>query len=56
MVICKGDTIRVTLNEKDVNLARNVTPSKGHLCIQSELSECWIRKLRVQSIAADNAP
>ena len=48
VVVCAGDTIKIILNGKTVNLARNVTPSKGHICIQSELSECWFRKLILQ--------
>ncbi|NNE92923.1 MAG: DUF1080 domain-containing protein [Verrucomicrobiales bacterium] len=50
-VVAAGDSLEVILNGKTVNHARKVTPSEGHICLQSEMSECWIRKWELQPIS-----
>lgn len=56
VVVCEGDTLKIVLNDQTVNVARKVTPTKGHICIQSEMSECWIRKLKLTPIEEKPEP
>ncbi len=43
-VICRGDTIKILLNGELVNEGTGANPSEGHICLQSEAAECWIRR------------
>jgi hypothetical protein len=44
-IICKGDTIRVSVNGKLMNVATECTVSSGKICLQSEGSPIEIRKV-----------
>ncbi|NNE91845.1 MAG: DUF1080 domain-containing protein [Verrucomicrobiales bacterium] len=46
-VICEGDSIRVILNGQPVNEVKGVSPGSGRIAIQSELAECWFRRLEL---------
>lgn len=44
-IIAKGDNVTIYLNGTLVNQATNVKPSKGHIQIQSEGAEMFVRKV-----------
>jgi hypothetical protein len=50
-VIADGDTLEIRLNGRTVNRATAVAPAEGHVCLQSELSECWIRRWDLRPIS-----
>ncbi|TAK98535.1 MAG: DUF1080 domain-containing protein [Verrucomicrobia bacterium] len=47
-IICKGDTIRVSVNGKLMNEATECNVSSGKICLQSEGSEIEIRKVTIE--------
>lgn len=46
-VVCRGDTIRIFLNGELVNQCRDVYPSEGFICIQSEGAEILVRRFEL---------
>jgi putative membrane-bound dehydrogenase-like protein len=55
-VICRGDTIRVLLNGTPVNEASAANPSAGHVAIQSEGAEMWVRRWELWPLDAFKEP
>jgi hypothetical protein len=53
-VICRGDTITNVVNGTVVNRASEVSPAAGQVQIQTELAECFFRKLELWPL--DKAP
>lgn len=51
--ICLGDRIKIVLNDKPVNIATGLSPSRGRIGIQSHGAAIMIRKFEIQPIASD---
>jgi hypothetical protein len=46
-----GDSLEILLNGCIVKLTTAVPPSEGHIFLQSELSECWIRRWELKPLS-----
>ena len=49
-VICRGDVMTILLNGEKVNEVTNCHPSAGYIGLQSELAECYIRRLELHPL------
>ncbi|MBD5782275.1 DUF1080 domain-containing protein [Pelagicoccus sp. NFK12] len=49
-IVAEGDTIKVYLNEKLVNVAKNASVSSGFITIQAEESDLDIRNFRIREL------
>jgi hypothetical protein len=49
-VICHGDSVTVFLNGHEVNRARALNPNHGHLALQSEGAELFIRRFELHPL------
>ena len=51
-IICEDEVLTVILNGEVVNRIEGVSPAAGKIGIQSELAECWFRRLELHPLGA----
>ncbi len=56
VVRCEGNTISVKVNGVTVNEARNVSTSRGAICVQAESAEIHFRKIELTPLDRKPAP
>jgi hypothetical protein len=53
-ITCKGGTITLAVNGKEVSGGGDCVPRKGYICLEAEGSECHFRNIRLQELASSN--
>ena len=53
-ITCKGDTIRVKVNDELVNEATNCTVTKGAICLQSEGAPIEFRNIVLKTLKSSH--
>ncbi len=54
-VTCNDGAIKLEVNGKEVSGGYDTKPKKGHICLESEGSECHFRNIRIKELPATGA-
>ena len=55
-VECNKGEIRLSINGKEVTVAKDCVPRKGFICLESEGAECHFKNIRIKELPSSNTP
>ena len=55
-VECNKGEIRLSINGKEVTVAKDCVPRKGFICLESEGAECHFKNIRIKELPPSNTP